>query len=394
MASCPVTAASQRKAQFALSPVRVLESNMHMEYMEQALSLARLALGQVSPNPAVGAVIVKDGVVVGQGFTQPPGSAHAEIIAMEHAGEAARLATMYVTLEPCCHHGRTPPCTRTIIASGVSEVHMSILDPNPIVSGRGKAELESAGIKTFLGEGAEAAGEIIEAYGKFITTGQPFVTAKFAMSLDGKIATRTGDSKWISDEESRRYVHNMRYQADVIMAGVNTLLANDSRLTFRSGAGRGGTAHRQPIRLVVDSHGRTPPSARVFNEPGITLLAIGPAVEDNKRVALQSAGAELLELPLLNGEIDLAQLFEVLGRRLVTSILVEGGGILLGSLFDLELVDKVVAFIAPMIIGGKDARTPVAGLGVAKIAEAIKLERHRLTTIGKDVMLSGYVRRP
>ncbi|MFH0942300.1 MAG: bifunctional diaminohydroxyphosphoribosylaminopyrimidine deaminase/5-amino-6-(5-phosphoribosylamino)uracil reductase RibD [Chloroflexota bacterium] len=364
-----------------------------MEYMEQALSLARLALGQVSPNPAVGAVIVKDGAVIGQGYTQPPGCAHAEVVALERAGEAARGATMYVTLEPCCHQGRTPPCTRAVIASGLSEVHMAMLDPNPIVSGRGRAELESAGIKTCLGEGTEAAGEIIEAYTRFITTGQPFVTAKFAMSLDGKIATRTGDSKWISDEESRRYVHNMRYQADVIMVGVNTLLADDSRLTVRSGAGRGGTAHRQPLRLIVDSHGRTPPSARVFTEPGETLVAIGPGVANRKRMALEAAGAELLELPLINGRVDLAQLFEVLGKRQVTSILVEGGGILLGSLFDLGLVDKVVVFIAPMVIGGKAARTPVAGLGAAKIAEAIKLERCRVAAIGEDVMLSGYVRR-
>ncbi|RJQ40515.1 MAG: bifunctional diaminohydroxyphosphoribosylaminopyrimidine deaminase/5-amino-6-(5-phosphoribosylamino)uracil reductase RibD [Dehalococcoidia bacterium] len=363
-----------------------------MEYVEQALSLARLALGQVSPNPAVGAVIVKNGVVIGQGYTQPPGSAHAEVMALEQAGETARGATMYVTMEPCCHQGRTPPCTRAIITAGLAEVHMAMLDPNPIVSGKGRAELENAGIKTFLGEGAEASREIIEAYAKFITTGRPFITAKFAMSLDGKIATRTGDSKWISDEESRRYVHNMRYQADVIMAGVNTLLADDSRLTVRSGAGRGGTAHRQPLRLVVDSHGRIPPSARVFNEPGRTLVAIGPAVEKRKRAVLEAEGAELLEMPLADGEIDLTRLFEVLGRRQVTSVLVEGGGILLGSLFDLGLVDKVVAFIAPMIIGGKDARTPVAGLGVGAITEAIKLERCRVATIGEDVMLSGYVR--
>lgn len=365
----------------------------HMEYMEQALSLARLALGQVSPNPAVGAVIVKDGTVIGQGYTQPPGSAHAEIVALERAGEAARGAAMYVTLEPCRHQGRTPPCTRAIIASGLAEVNMAMLDPNPVVSGKGRAELESADIKTSLGEGSEAAGEIVEAYTKFITTGRPFVTAKFAMSLDGKIATRTGDSKWISDEESRRYVHNMRYQADVIMAGVNTLLADDSRLTVRSGAGRGGTAHRQPLRLIVDSHGRSPPSARVFNEPGKTLVAIGPEVDGSTRVALNAAGAELLEMPLVNGRVDLAQLFEVLGKRQVTSILVEGGGILLGSLFDLGLVDKVVAFIAPLVIGGKTALTPVAGLGAAKIADAIKLSRCRVATIGEDVMLSGYVRR-
>ncbi|MFA5317684.1 MAG: bifunctional diaminohydroxyphosphoribosylaminopyrimidine deaminase/5-amino-6-(5-phosphoribosylamino)uracil reductase RibD [Dehalococcoidales bacterium] len=364
-----------------------------MEYMDKALSLARLALGQVSPNPAVGAVIVKDGVVIGQGYTQPPGSAHAEIVALEQAGEGARGATMYVTLEPCCHQGRTPPCTRAIIAGGLSEVYLSMLDPNPLVSGRGQAELESAGIRTYLGEGAEAAGEIIEAYIKFITTGMPFVTAKFAMSLDGKIATRTGDSKWISGEESRRYVHNLRYQTDVVMAGVNTLLTDNSRLTVRSGAGRGGTAHRQPLRLIVDSHGRTSPEARVFKEPGRTLVTLGRTVADDQRAALKAAGAELLELPLKNGRVDLARVLRVLGKQQVTSVLVEGGGILLGSLFDLGLVDKVVAFIAPMIIGGKTARTPVAGHGSATISEALRLERCRVVTIGEDVMLSGYCRR-
>lgn len=360
--------------------------------MEQALSLARLALGQVSPNPAVGAVIIKDGIIVGQGYTQPPGSAHAEVVALQQAGEASRGAIMYVTLEPCCHQGRTPPCTRAIIDRGLAEVHIAMLDPNPIVSGKGRAELESAGIKTYLGEDTDAAGEIVEAYAKFIITGQPFVTAKFAMSLDGKIATRTGDSKWISDETSRRYVHNMRYQADVIMAGVNTLLADDSRLTVRIGAGRGGTAHRQPLRLVVDSHGRTPPTARVFNEPGRTLVAIGPVVAENKRAALKAAGAELLEMPLDDGRVDLAQLFNALGKRQVTSVLVESGGTLLGSLFDRRLVDKVVAFIAPIIIGGKTALTPVAGQGVATIAEAVRLKHCRVTTIGEDIMLSGYTR--
>jgi len=361
--------------------------------MEQALSLARLALGQVSPNPAVGAVIVRDSEVIGQGYTQPPGSAHAEIMALEQAGVGARGATMYVTLEPCCHQGRTPPCTRAIIESGISEVHLSLLDPNPLVSGKGRAELESAGISTSLGEGAEEAGEIIEAYTRFITTGMPFVTAKFAMSLDGKIATSTGDSRWISGEESRRRVHNLRHQTDVIMAGVKTLLKDNPRLTVRSGAGRGGTAREQPLRVIVDSKGRTPLSARVFKEPGKTLLALGRTVTDEERETFKTSGVEVLELPLPDGRVDMRQLLRVLGERQMTSVMVEGGGILLGSLFDLGVVDKVIAFIAPMVIGGKTARTPVAGNGVAQIAEAVRLERCRVEQFGQDVMISGYVRR-
>ena len=236
-------------------------------------------------------------------------------------------------------------------------------------------------------------GEIIKAYTRFITTCMPFVTAKFAMSLDGKIATSTGNSRWISGEESRRHVHNLRHQADVIMAGVNTLLKDNPRLTVRSGAGRGGTAREQPLRVIVDSKGRTPLSARVFREPGKTLLALGRTVTDEERETFKAPGAEVLELPLPDGRVDMLRLLRVLGERQVTSVLVEGGGILLGSLFDLGLVDKVVAFIAPMVIGGKTAKTPVAGKGAAKIAEAVRLERCRVEKFGQDVMLSGYVRR-
>ena len=205
----------------------------YMDYMKQALSLAKLALGQVSPNPAVGAIIVKDDVVIGQGYTQPPGSWHAEVMALKQAGEKARGAVMYVTLEPCCHFGHTPPCTKAVIAAGISEVHMATLDPNPLVAGRGADELERAGIKTYVGENESEAREIIEAYIKFITTGMPFVTAKFAVSLDGKIATKNGDSEWISGIDSRKYVHYLRYTTDAIMVGANTVIADDPHLTCR-----------------------------------------------------------------------------------------------------------------------------------------------------------------
>ena len=195
-----------------------------MDYMKQALSLAKLALGQVSPNPAVGAVVIKDGDVVGQGYTQPPGSSHAEVMALNQAGDKARGGTMYVTLEPCCHQGRTPPCTKAIIGTGISEVHLAMIDPNPLVGGRGEEELEREGIKTYVGEHAEEAREINEAYIKYITTAMPFVTAKFAVSLDGKIATKSGDSEWISGSEARKYVHYLRYTTDAIMAGANTVI--------------------------------------------------------------------------------------------------------------------------------------------------------------------------
>jgi diaminohydroxyphosphoribosylaminopyrimidine deaminase/5-amino-6-(5-phosphoribosylamino)uracil reductase len=200
-----------------------------MDYMERALTLARMAVGSTSPNPAVGAVIVSDGVVVGEGYTQPPGSAHAEVVALKQAGEKSRGATMYVTLEPCCFYGRTPPCTKAIVDAGIAVMHIAALDPNPKVAGKGRSELESAGITVYLEEHKEEAQEINESYFKYITTGVPFITAKFAISLDGKIATWTGDSHWISCEESRRYVHRMRRASDAIMVGVNTIVMDDPR---------------------------------------------------------------------------------------------------------------------------------------------------------------------
>jgi len=229
------------------------------EYMESALSLARLAMGGTSPNPAVGAVIVKDGAVVGRGYTQPAGSEHAEVMALRQAGDKARGAAMYVTLEPCCHYGRTPPCTHAIINADISEVYIALLDPNPLVSGHGVKELNEAGIKTYVGAYQEEAYRVNEAYIKFITTGLPFVIAKFAMSLDGK-------SKWISNEEARKYVHVLRHIADAIMVGVNTVIVDNPRLTARGCCGKGGETKTQPLRLIVDSNGRTPLDSQLFNQ--------------------------------------------------------------------------------------------------------------------------------
>jgi diaminohydroxyphosphoribosylaminopyrimidine deaminase/5-amino-6-(5-phosphoribosylamino)uracil reductase len=362
-----------------------------MDYMERALSLAKLASGEVSPNPAVGALVVKDDVVVGQGYTQPPGSWHAEILALKQAGEKARGGTMYVTLEPCCHYGRTPPCTQAIVAAGIAEVHLAMLDPNPLVSGRGKDKLGREGVKTYVGEHETEAKEIIEAYAKFITTGMPLVTAKFAVSLDGKIATKSGDSKWISGEEARKYVHNLRYISDAVMAGVNTVLIDDPSLTARCG-GKGGTAKKQPLRVIVDGKGHTPLTAKVFGEPGKTLVALGRLFTPEEKASFTQVGAELLELPSAGGVVDLDRLLRVLGEREVTSVLVEGGGVLLGSLFDLGLVDKVIAFIAPIIIGGKGAKTAVSGNGVDKVVDSFRLKRISVEKFGEDLMVSGYVR--
>jgi len=357
----------------------------------QALSLARLALGQVSPNPAVGAAVVKDDVVIGQGYTQMPGDSHAEIVALQQAGEAARGSKLYVTLEPCCHYGRTPPCSRAIIEAGIAEVHMAMLDPNPIVAGKGQAELGRAGIKTFVGEHMQEAEGINEAYAKFITTGLPFVTAKVAMSLDGKIATRSGGSRWISGEEARHYVHQLRSQSDAIMVGANTILADDPQLTARCCGGRGGALHKQPLRVIIDGGGQTPTSAQVFAQPGKTLLVLGREASQEEKKGYAKAGAEILEMHSEKGYIELRQLFEILGQRQITNVLVEGGGRLIGSLFDQRLVDKIIFFVAPIIIGGDKATTAVGGRGVARVMDAITLERVSQEHYGQDIMITGYI---
>jgi len=362
-----------------------------MDYMEQALSLAKLALGLVSPNPAVGALVVKDNELVGQGYTQPPGCDHAEVMALEQAGVAARGGTMYVTLEPCCHYGRTPPCSEAIVASGIKEIHMAMLDPNPIVRGKGKEELEAEGIKVFIGERKQEAKDINEAYIKYITTGMPFITAKYAMSLDGKIATHSGDSKWISNEDSRHYAHHLRYINDAIMAGVNTILVDDPHLTTRCCGGRGGTTKKQPLRIIIDSEGCTPKTAQLFKEPGEVLIVMSRQIQAQEREDYSRLGAELLELPSEKSYIDLKRLFKIMGEREITSVLVEGGSILLGSIFDQGLVDKVVVFIAPIILGGEKAKTAVAGRGVDKVIDSFKLKRVGVERFGQDIMISGYV---
>ncbi|MDV2989514.1 MAG: bifunctional diaminohydroxyphosphoribosylaminopyrimidine deaminase/5-amino-6-(5-phosphoribosylamino)uracil reductase RibD [Dehalogenimonas sp.] len=362
-----------------------------MDYMEQALKLAGLAVGEVSPNPAVGAVIVKNDEIIGQGYTQPPGQDHAEIVALKQAGAAANGAVMYVTLEPCAHQGRTPPCTDAIITAGIKEVHFATLDDNPVVFGKGKAALVSAGIEVHVGQHREAAREINEAYFKYINTGLPFVTAKFAMSLDGKIATCTGDSKWISNDESRAYSHSLRHDADAIMAGVGTVIADDPKLTARCCAGRGGTSHKQPLRVVIDSVGRTPPEACLFGEPGRTIIAFGTQIPEDQRQSYIKAGAELVELPDGHNRVDLPALLQHLGQQQVTSILVEGGSAVLGSMFDAGLVDKVIVFIAPVIIGGAQALTPVGGIGAETLAKAWRLEKTRTSHFNGDTAITGYV---
>jgi diaminohydroxyphosphoribosylaminopyrimidine deaminase/5-amino-6-(5-phosphoribosylamino)uracil reductase len=359
-------------------------------HMECALSLARLAVGYTSPNPAVGAVVIKDGFVVGMGYTRPAGSDHAEVTALRQAGDRAKRAAMYVTLEPCPHYGRTPPCTEAIIEAGISEVNVALIDPNPLVCGRGVNRLNEKGIKTRVGMCQQEAYDINEAYIKHVTTGLPFVVAKFAMSLDGKIATKTGDSKWITKEETRRYARGLRHTADAIMVGVNTVLADDPHLTARGCGGRGGVGKKQPLRLVVDSKGKVPVTAHVFQPPGEALVAVAAPFDPVKRERLVKAGAEVVELPAKDESVDIAEFLRFLGRREIANILVEGGGKLLGSLFDEDLVDKVMAFISPIIIGGRKA-VSVEGSGVENVAQALHLKRVDFKSLGDDILVSGYV---
>ena len=276
-----------------------------MNYMRRAVTLASQALGSTSPNPAVGAVVVNNGKIVGEGFTQPPGGDHAEVVAIKQAGSFANGATLYVTLEPCNHLGRTPPCTDSIVTSGISTVHAAVRDPNPDVAGGGLERLEARGVRTHFGAEAAAVQRQLEAWVKFVTTGRPFITAKFAMSLDGKIATHTGDSKWITGDKARWHVHKMRASTDAIMVGIGTVLVDDPRLTARDE--KGNPLARQPLRVVVDTLGRLPATARLLKEPGETLLAVGPGIDLLQNGGIGS-GADIQQFPVREEHIDLERL--------------------------------------------------------------------------------------
>lgn len=359
--------------------------------MSHALELAAQAQGRTSPNPMVGAVIVRDGQVVGQGYHRQAGTPHAEIHALREAGERARGAVVYVTLEPCVHHGRTPPCIDALIEAGVAEVHMAMLDPNPRVAGRGRQALERAGIRTVVGEEEEAARRLNMAFITWITTGRPWVIAKFAMSLDGKIATRTGESQWITSPEARQRGHMLRDQVDAILVGLGTVQADDPRLTTRLDGREDG---QHPLRVVLDSRGRAPLEARVFDPvlSGRTLVATTGAMTKERRRTLAEHDIEVLTLSAdEKGRVSLPHLLDALGERETTSLLVEGGHTVLGSFLGAGLVDKVMAFIAPKIIGGQEAPGPVGGAGTARLADAVTLTDLYVERIGPDVLITGNV---
>ena len=362
------------------------------DYMARALELAEMARGYTGNNPAVGAVVVRDGRVVGEGHTQPPGQAHAEVMALRQAEEMARGATVYVTLEPCCHYGRTPPCTDALLSAGVAEVHMATLDPNPLVSGGGKAALDMAGVRTAVGEHEPEARRSMEAWLAYIRKGRPMVTAKYAMSLDGKIATSTGESRWITGPRARQRAHKLRAEAGAVVVGVNTAIVDDPQLTARDEDGR--LLARQPLRVVIDSTARIPLSRRIVSGelPGKTLMVVGPRADAMKCRQLEERGNTVVTLPERDGRVSLKAVLDNLAAEWeVTSVLVEGGGSLLGSFFNQGLVDKVVAFVAPKLIGGKEAPGPVGGHGAVDMESVLQLRDWSWELLGDDLMVVGYV---
>lgn len=355
--------------------------------MRQALRLAARGRGWASPNPMVGAVIVANGEVVGAGYHRGRGTPHAEIAALEQAGDRARGAIMYLTLEPCTHHGRTPPCAPRVAASGVARVLIASEDPNPQVAGGGIEALRKAGITVEVSCLRERENRLNEAYRKYITTGRPFVTLKMAMSLDGKIATRTGDSRWITGERARKMAHRLRRDSDAVLVGVQTVIADDPRLTVRH-----VRAHRQPLRVVADSTARTPLQAHLLRTGGTPpLIAITDRAPQDNVQALREAGAQVTVVPQREGRVELAALLDELGRREVAGVLAEGGGELAASLIEQGLADKLVVFVAPKIIGGSEAVGAVMGTGAAIVEQAWPVREVRCRKLGDDFMIEGYL---
>ena len=354
------------------------------QYMSRAIELAQMASGHTSPNPPVGAVLVKNDQIIGEGYTLPAGQDHAEIVALKNAGSNALGSELYVTLEPCDHFGRTPPCTRAIIDAGVRKVHIALMDPAPHTKGLGVRSLESAGIQVSIYEPTQQSLQLVEAFAKHITTEFPFVVAKFAMSLDGKIATKLGESQWISNEDSRAYAHILRSECDAVIVGIGTVIKDNPRLTARVKT----PLVKQPLRVVLDSAGRFPRSSAMLKEEGETLIVVSNE-EAASRIKLM--GLDVFIAPNSEGAIDIATLLKELGRRGIVSVLIEGGANVLGSVFEARLVDKVVVFIAPRIIGGLGSPSPVLGDGIDVLANAVNLIDGRVTELNGDIVVVGYM---
>lgn len=358
-------------------------------YIERALGLAELGRGLVSPNPMVGAVVVADGRIVGEGYHEGPGLPHAEIVALREAGAAARGATLYVNLEPCSHQGRTGPCTEAIVEAGIARVVAAMRDPNPLVDGRGFARLRAVGIEVREGVLREEAERLNEAFAKHVRTGLPFVTWKMAASLDGKVACHDGSSRWITGPEARADVHRLRAAADAIVVGAGTALADDPSLTVRLPGYRG----RPPLRVLVDARGRVPAAGDLFSDEAPTLVATTALAPEERRSEWAAAGAEVLLYEPEGERVPVRRLLEDLGKRDVQSVLLEGGPTLAWSAVEEGVVDRVVVYLAPKLIGGSHAPTVLGGRGFAPIGSALRLRVRAFDRVGEDLKVEAVMER-
>lgn len=354
----------------------------HERFMGRALELARNGLGLASPNPMVGAVVVAGGEIVGEGWHEGPGTPHAEVRAVEAAGDRARGETLYVTLEPCSHHGRTPPCAPVVRDAGIARVVASIPDPNPAVDGRGIRLLRDSGVEVVEGVRAAEATRLIAGFARHVRTGLPLVTLKMAASLDGRVAARDGSSRWVTGEAARADAHRLRAAAGAIAVGVGTVVADDPALTVRVPGHRG----RPPLRVVLDSRGRTPPGAAVLNDLAPTVIAITPACSPSMRASWERAGAEVWVIDEMDesGRVSLRAVIESLGKREVQDLLLEGGPTLAWSAVRQGVVDRLVLYLAPKLIGG-GAPGILDGPGIPSISEALGLEITEVGSVGRDL---------
>jgi len=350
--------------------------------MKKVLRLAAKAAGRTSPNPMVGAVLVKGGKIIAEDYHRKPGTPHAEALVIQKAREKSKGATLYVNLEPCCHTDkRTPPCTMAIINAGIKKVVIGMKDPNPKVSGKGIEKLKKAGIEIVSGILEEDAKKLNEAYIKYITTGKPFVTLKVAMTLDGKIATPEGESKWITGEKARREVHKLRGSVDAIMTAIGTVKVDDPQMTAR------GKGAKSPKRIIIDPALEIPLDAKILQTPPETIIITENT--GNKAKKLEETGIKLIHY---NGKLDLKWLMEKLSKMEITSVLIEGGSSLNAHAFEDNIVDKVMFFIAPKIIGGKESFSAVGGISFRKLAEAYQIKDIKLKRVGEDILVEGYLK--
>jgi diaminohydroxyphosphoribosylaminopyrimidine deaminase/5-amino-6-(5-phosphoribosylamino)uracil reductase len=366
-----------------------------LEAMRLAIACAHTVEGRTSPRPPVGAVVIRDGVVIGQGATSPPYGPHAEVHALNQAGPATAGADLYVTLEPCCVTIHTPPCTKAIIAAGIRRVIIGSLDPNPLASEQGIAQLRAAGIEILIGVAANETDEIVRPFNTFVKKHRPYVTAKWAMTLDGKIATRTGDSRWISGPQARTWVHNLRDRVDAIMVGSGTAHADNPQLTVRLTPEQREyerIPREGPLRVVLSTNGQLDEHLNLL-QPDLaahTCIIVGETCPRPQFQRLQDIGLSVEQVPCnQQGQIDLAAVLTTLAQKGLMHILLEGGASLLGSAFDLALLDHAAVFIAPKIIGGAGAPSPLKGLGLALMRDALHLQQMHSRTIGDDLLIEG-----